>query len=164
MEGSRETYVPLEIDDQCILRRAELTVHNYLKNVQVIRKMSAPYGVRTYFFWQPAIQKSRKQLSVSEMDIVQYPEPWNRNKNHNQIINRCVPAVWDAADRVLEQHGIVPLTSLFDTMTDDLFLDWNHLTPRANKLIASACARAVTKDYLATDLPDTAERVAQINS
>ncbi|MDJ0764897.1 MAG: hypothetical protein QNJ97_18085 [Myxococcota bacterium] len=164
LKGSIESYIPLEVDDPSIVRRAEQTVRNYLKNVQVIRKIADAYGVRTYFFWQPAIQKSRKQLSVCERDITQYPEPWNRNKDHNRKISRCVCAVWDVADQFLEQHGIISLTSLFDAKSDDLFLDWNHLTPRANELIASACVNTVEMHCQLSGVRRSARQVAQKNS
>lgn len=109
--------------DSVLVDRA---IENYLFNVELVQHLGERYAFRALFFWQPVIYTSRKQLSSDEQRMLK------------QLDSRAIQFYTYAARSLAARHHpmVIDLTSAFDETKEMIWIDWAHITPEGNHIIA----------------------------
>jgi nucleotide-binding universal stress UspA family protein len=116
--------------------KAEATLDNYEANLRIVRILGEGYGFRVFCFWQPASIYGHKPLHTFEMRM-----PSNDATKPSFHILSTVYRL--AERRAAKDHAFVFLGDIFDSITERLYLDWMHLAPQGNELVARSLAKAV---------------------
>jgi hypothetical protein len=108
---------------------AEITVTNYLKNLDLVDLLGSRYGFQGFYFWQPSVRFPGKSLSTDEDRLRQQEE-----------------AMWPGSELVFrttheliahtEHRGLVDFSTVLEGHPETLFLETNHLGPEGNALVA----------------------------
>ncbi|HEU4700734.1 MAG TPA: SGNH/GDSL hydrolase family protein [Gemmatimonadales bacterium] len=118
---------------------ADRVVDIYLENYRLLRLLGEAYGFEVHAFWQPVIYEGRKPLLPEEEAMRRYS------------LQQEVPA-WphmfarsfaDVARRAPRDGHFHDLRDAFDDRRDDMYIDWAHLTPEGNKVLAARMLAAV---------------------
>lgn len=127
---------------QQVLDAAELdadvrgTVATYLRNMEAARSLAGSFGFRTLAFWQPVLLASGKPRTDEEQGIVE---------NSGSMV-QAYTAVYAAMRReALDTHGVVDISAALDGTPEQLYIDFSHLGPRGNELVAAAMVSAVVR-------------------
>jgi lysophospholipase L1-like esterase len=118
---------------------AEEVVQVYLNSYRLVNALAQEYGFEYYFFWQPVMFVTRKPLTQDEQRMWEegsgpviadlYVEVYNRielaeaNNDH----------LFYVADMLDNEHG-------------QIFIDYNHITPEGNQIIAQEILRVIGSD------------------
>ena len=114
--------------------RAEATLDNYEANLRIVKILGEAYGFRVFCFWQPASIYGHKQLDPFEM----------RMRNNDAAANDILRIVYQVAEqRAASDHTFIFLGDVFDSIKEPVYIDWAHLAPDGNELVAQAVAKAV---------------------
>jgi lysophospholipase L1-like esterase len=113
-----------------IAANSESVVQMYEAHVRQVNALSKEYGFDAYFFWQPNLfSMSRKTLDY-EADIIAAASPvWVESQR----------LVYEAAHRRLSQReteNIFFLGDIFDEVQEPIYVDWCHIGPVGNEIIA----------------------------
>jgi lysophospholipase L1-like esterase len=116
--------------------KAEATLDNYEANLRIARILGEAFGFRVFCFWQPASVYGHKPLDPFEVTV-----PGNgASKPSFHILS----TVYQHAERrAARDHTFVFLGNIFDSVQQPLYLDWMHLAPQGNELVAHSLAKAV---------------------
>ena len=116
--------------DSALVDRA---VASYLFNVDLIRQLGERYGFRTYFFWQPVIYTSRKELTEEEKGMLAQQD------------SRAVEFYRQAARSLAMRpdSSVIDLTHVFDERREMIWIDWAHITPEGNAIVAQEIAARI---------------------
>lgn len=110
---------------------ADDVVAVYLRNVRTVAALADQYGFRFSFFWQPSREASDKKLTDEEDDIEARLIP-------------VTPLLRAVYDRVREAARHEPhlhfIGNMFDDEVGSIFIDFVHVVPTGNKLIATKMA------------------------
>ena len=101
----------------------------YLTNIEFIQIISAGRGVRTFFFWQPNIFTTKKNLTNFESSIIFEDKtimPDLARKVREKVIS----------DPRFKKLNIIDLTNALDGSKEEVFYDWCHMNGSGNKIIA----------------------------
>lgn len=107
---------------------AKASVNNYFANMEVVEALGRQYGFHYAFFWQPVVYTSHKTLAGDEQQI--------RQSKKLAHLAAWVPVVYDQV-RGQQRPNFYDLTNTFDQNTENVFLDWCHVTMTGNQLIAT---------------------------
>jgi lysophospholipase L1-like esterase len=121
---------PLEL-----LPRAAATLDNYESNLRIARMLGQAYGFTVCAFWQPAIIYGHKQLTPYEKQVLDlsYSEAYP--------FQSLSPVYKEAAYRAGKKAGFTFLGDVFEAVREPIYLDWVHLNPRGNELVAREVAK-----------------------
>jgi lysophospholipase L1-like esterase len=129
-KGRKE--IPRVPDDQ-LPARAAATLDNYLKNVKLVRKLGETYGFKVCAFWQPAIIYGSKPLVPYEREFLDLSfQP--------AFGFQPLAPVYQEAERRSQGGQFHFLGHVLDTETQPLYLDWVHLNPAGNEIVAKTVA------------------------
>lgn len=122
--------------EQELKERAKRTLDNYIADIEVVRALAHAYDFRAYFFWQPMLLYGDKPLTSDEAKIM-------RQYSSSLETKASREAYKEAEDRAAAA-GFVSLVHLFDETKACLFVDWVHLGPDGNRIVAARIASEIT--------------------
>ncbi len=130
--GSRKEF----INDADIASVAERSAGILLENYQLMNALGEGYGFPCFFFFQPQPGVGDKPLHESEIKVLAKvaddpEEKWvlDFSREQRTAFRRRL-----AAGQGPEQ--VVDLSDMFAGVTRPLYLDWAHLSPAGNRLVA----------------------------
>ena len=106
-------------------------VDTYFGAVSVVDALATAYGFEAFFFWQPMLAITNKEVTPFERSV-RTSEDWTA------LIRECTRlAISEAELRGMD--GFVSLASVFDDWAESVFLDdYAHVTEEGNRRIAEA--------------------------
>ena len=125
IEGPRIRHLPPHAD-----RLAREIAQNYLANIRTVEGLSRAYGFRYAFFWQPMSTAGHKTLTAEEKE-------GTRNgfgtslRDFPTALQMTFPLVRTAAAGRFHD-----LADVFDGHTGSVYIDFNHLLPEGNRIVA----------------------------
>ena len=108
---------------------AEITYNNYLKNIRLVDLLAQGFGFRCAFFWQPTLLAGHKPLTAEEI----------RLRKAELSNHPGGDAVFQATYNLFEHYqneNFFDLADIFDKDSDERFLDFSHIGPTGNQIVA----------------------------
>ena len=108
---------------------AEITYNNYLKNIRLVDLLAQGFGFRCAFFWQPTLLAGHKPLTAEEI----------RLRKAELSNHPGGDAVFQATYNLFEHYQnekFFDLANIFDKDPDERFLDFSHIGPTGNQIVA----------------------------
>jgi hypothetical protein len=108
---------------------AEITYNNYLKNIRLVDLLAQGFGFRCAFFWQPTLLAGHKPLTADEI----------RLRKAELSNHPGGDAVFQATYNLFEHYQnekFFDLANIFDKDPDERFLDFSHIGPAGNQIVA----------------------------
>ncbi len=119
-------------------RLAKDVVDTYLSNYRTVEALASQYGFKFRFFLQPIILTSRKPLTAEERRMI--PEMEYTAPGVPDLITKVYKMVGADAPRL---KNLRLLNGVFDAREPQLWVDWCHVTPEGNKIVADAIVDAL---------------------
>lgn len=126
--SATEAMSPAEIE-----RLADDIVRVYLTNYRVVAALSQEFGFSYSFFWQPELPFSAKPRTDEERRLAVHHLPLLRAVR--QRLEAARPTMPNAYD----------LSNVFDSQTDQIFIDPVHVTPDGNAIVARRILDAISQ-------------------
>jgi len=129
LAGVLKLDVHTSVPERQVTAKAERSVDNYLKNMEIVDALARHYGFHYVWFWEPWLQVSQKPLSAAEVvirdgDEMNYPGQ-----------SRVMKATYDLI-RTVNRPNLVYLGDIFKDHPETLFVDSSHLGVEGNRLVA----------------------------
>jgi lysophospholipase L1-like esterase len=119
---------------------AERTAQVYLANIAMARSLSRAHGVEHFAFWQPNLLATEKPLTPEERLIRSAGKPGRR------MSPAFAADVYERVRRAADStERLYSLAGLFANETRLLYLDWQHLLPEGNELVARRIVRELER-------------------
>ncbi|HSY13537.1 MAG TPA: hypothetical protein VK976_15200 [Verrucomicrobiae bacterium] len=106
------------------------THNNYETNLKIARALGGVFGFKVRAFWQPAVIYKHKALAPYERLLLRL------GSGLRYPFLALVPVYKDAETRAAENGDFVFLADAFDSVREPVYLDWGHLNPIGNEIIA----------------------------
>lgn len=136
-----ETVLPQAADNAA--RVAEL----YEQHMVQVRALGEAYGFQSFFFWQPNLfSGTKKTISPFATAIIEEASPaWVETQRLVYL---------QARDRFRgrEDEGVFFLGDILNHTPDPVYIDWCHLGPRGNEMIALAMYQRLAGPLAVDDL------------
>ena len=123
------------VSDVQLPERAQQTLNNYLQNLEIIRALGELYRFKVCAFWQPTLTYGHKPLVPYERQFLE------QSTTEVFPFAALEPVYRKAAQRSQQGRQFIFLGDIFNDQSQPLYLDWVHLNPEGNKLVAQAVAR-----------------------
>lgn len=161
VSGHDDKPAVLDIPKETFKERTEQVLTSYVGKAQFIKHLADAYNFRYFHFWQPVLATSGKQLSEDEQRIrviynPQYPEG---PKKYREVLAEANAVVFQKIQAQKAVGGIehfYDLTHSLDTLKRSVFLDFCHVTPAANEIVARAIANTIVSNLAAKPLSSRA--------
>ncbi len=127
-------------------QKARETIENYENNVGIVRRLADGYGFRVFFFWQPELLYGQKPPVPFEAALEENPAiiAAPLASSSGAAILRAQRAVYDEARiRALASGKFEFMGAIFDSVREPIYVDWAHLGPRGNEIVAGAIAARI---------------------
>jgi lysophospholipase L1-like esterase len=113
---------------------ARITAEQYLRNMQMLQSIAEMYGFDLYMFLQPHLFSGKRLTETEEKLALGNQITWPGMKygllaGYATISNRM---------KVWKHPRFFDMKSEFDSVESDLFLDYCHISPKGNRLIAKS--------------------------
>ena len=125
---------------------ADQVVATYLQNYRIVGALAREYGFAYSFFWQPVIWYGDKPLTRDE----HVAQRWYALHGLPEIYRAVYDRMRDAAAR---ETNLYDIADVFKGQSESLYLDWNHLTPEGNAMIAARMVAALDQRAHGTFVP-----------
>ena len=116
----------------------EYITTTYVQNYQIVDALAAQYGFAYAFFWQPVIGYGEKVLTPDENTMLHNAKAI-RVKLNEETYDRMhfIHSVYDTIAPVLAPlEHVYNLSHLFDDQKKSVYIDFVHVTPVANQIVA----------------------------
>jgi hypothetical protein len=113
--------------------RATATLDNYAENLKIARKLAEAYGFKVCAFWQPTLIYGHKPLVAYEQQFLDLAA-----KPAYSFLP--LAPVYREAEQRAQVGQFVFLGNIFDSLPQPIYLDWVHLNPAGNEIVANAVA------------------------
>lgn len=123
---------PGPVDSAPALGRAVAEL--YLRNVRAAQALAKSYGFEAAFFWQPHTMTGAKRLTPEEVRMVESEGLLRTHPEFRLLIDAANRRVQEAARVSASLHDI---RDLFDDVDSLVYVDWHHLTPEGNDMVAA---------------------------
>ena len=115
-----------------IKKNSRSTIKFYEEHIRQVKALGKEYGFKTFFFWQPNLfsSKGEKVLPYEEVILQEYSATLKASQQQvykiakSNFLNR-------------ESENIFFLGDVFSKNNKPIFIDWSHLGPDGNKIIAT---------------------------
>jgi len=115
----------------------------YEAHIKQVKALARDYGFEAFFFWQPNLfSLSRKTVTSSESEIIETASP---------VLIASQQQVYRAAKERFsgrEEENIFFLGDIFNNVDRPVYIDWHHVGPSGNEIIAQAIRRQVGRSPL----------------
>ena len=115
---------------------ADMVVAGWLENYRIVQALATAYRFSAVFFWQPTVLTGRRPLLGAEVE----PRGFGSDPNLKSLFQRVQERV---NLRTRDTPGLYDLTGSLDGYRGHAYLDWHHLTPEANEVVAKTMFRTV---------------------
>ena len=115
-----------------------LVIDMYEAHIKQIRALSKEYGFRALFFWQPNLFSLNRTMNDFERTIL---------GNASPVLVKSQKAVYEAAKARLsgrEDENIFFIGDIFDDEEEPIYIDWMHIGPNGNAIIAQRMFESLT--------------------
>jgi hypothetical protein len=115
-------------------------VDMYEALVRQVNGLASEYGFEAYFFWQPNL------FSLTREHLTPYEK--NSIERESTTLVASQQAVYREAARRFsnrESDNIFFLGNIFDKREEPIYIDWHHVGPHGNEIIADAMVRSMMK-------------------
>jgi lysophospholipase L1-like esterase len=127
------TYKSMGIDTATL---SDSVVETYLSNYEIVDALAKKYGFKFFFFWQPVILIGDKPLTSEEQDMRRQMEP-TFIELHESVYRR--------ARRMANKYdNFYYIAEIFDSVDSGIWIDYAHVTPIGNRLIAEKMFGVIT--------------------
>ena len=102
----------------------------YEAHIKQIKALSNEYGFKALFFWQPNLYSLNRNMNDFERSIINLSSP---------VLIKSQKAVYEAAKARLtgrQNEAIYFLGDIFDELDEPIYIDWMHIGPNGNKIVA----------------------------
>ena len=117
---------------------SQAVVQMYEAHIEQVKALALAYQFKAYFFWQPhLLSLTRKNPNAFEVRVMEEASP---GLTHSQ------QQVYHAAKKSLsgrQDEEIYFLGDIFNDTEEAIYLDWIHLGPRGNELVAKEIMRLI---------------------
>jgi len=113
---------------------AEDIIEIYLSNYQIVRAWAEEFGFEYHFFWQPVMFVSEKPFTPEE-------EPMWEEGSGPILADLYVQVYQQIREEATSREHLYYIADVLDDQTDQIFIDYNHLTPVGNQLVAEEMLR-----------------------
>jgi hypothetical protein len=128
-EASREKQMDLD---------AHMAAANFLGNVRLLQSLSEQFSFRYLVFWSPVSFQGNKPLDPDERKATNSFE--FLNPGIAQLSRKGTDLVFAAPNK-----HVVNLTDVFDHTPDQVYVDYGHLNPIGNGMIAERILETIRK-------------------
>ncbi|MBZ0301955.1 MAG: SGNH/GDSL hydrolase family protein [Anaerolineae bacterium] len=112
-------------------RLAAEIARTYLNNYHIVELLASDYGFEFDFFWQPVIFVTQKPLADEEKPM------WEEGRG--PLLADLYAKTYDLILKAVSSHNhLYYIADVFDKQPEPVFIDYNHLTPVGNRLVAEA--------------------------
>ncbi len=118
-------------------RLAEAIVADYLRNVEVVKRLAQAYGFKPLFIWQPS-PCAAKGLTPEEKAMIAAWEEKKMIKMYQMVYDKMKPVQLD---------HFYNIADMFDNKQESVFISWAHLTEKGNDLVAEKLVSILQQDY-----------------
>ncbi len=117
----------------------EYITKTYIQNYQIVGALAEQYGFDYAFFWQPVIGYGEKVLSPEESTMLQEANAIRINLDEEaysrmQFIHSMYDSIAPSLERLEHAYN---LSHLFDDKMQSTYIDFVHVTPEANQMVAA---------------------------
>jgi hypothetical protein len=127
------TYKTMAIDTATL---SDSVVETYLSNYGIVDALARKYGFKFFFFWQPVISIGDKPLTSEEQDMRRQMEP---------ALIELHETVYRRVQRVANEYeNLYYIAEMFDSLDSGIWIDYSHVTPVGNRLIADKMFHVIT--------------------
>lgn len=123
-------------DNQTLERLADDIVADYLRNIELVRRLAQAYGFHYLFIWQPALC-TNQALTAEEKQLA----AWTNKK-----MVRLYQLVYERMASVQMPH-FYNIATMFDHKKKTLYFSWAHITEEGNNLVAERLARIFQQEF-----------------
>ncbi|HXO04728.1 MAG TPA: SGNH/GDSL hydrolase family protein [Candidatus Sulfotelmatobacter sp.] len=127
--GSSTGHDRAHLSPEELTSMAETTYNNYLKNVRLANLFAKDYGFHCVFFWQPTLLDRHKPLTADETRLRQ--SELNEHPGGDAVIQ----ATYNLFENY-RNDNFFDLANTFDKDSEARFIDFSHLGPAGNQIIA----------------------------
>ncbi len=111
----------------------------YFGNYELVESLSRYYGFRWMFFWQPVVFSGAKKLTPVEEQFTSWGDPPLRD---------LFQATYQKVNRVSGRYPkFRDLRGVFDTTTDQVYIDYGHVSPQGNRMVAQRMMAEIDEHY-----------------
>ena len=110
------------------------TLNNYEANLRTARALGREFGFRVCAFWQPAVIYGEKPQAPYEQLLLKL------SSGQRYPFLALAPVYKEAEKRATGKSTFVFLADVFDAVGEPVYLDWVHLNPAGNEIVARAMA------------------------
>ena len=117
----------------------EYIATTYVQNYQIVDALAEQFDFDYAFFWQPVIGYGEKVLTPDE-DTMQHDANAIRVKLADETYDRMqfIHSVYDSIAPILDpMEHVYNLSHLFDDQKKSMYIDFVHVTPEANQMVAA---------------------------
>lgn len=125
-------------EEKAISRLADAIAEDYLKNIEVVKRLAQAYGFKYLCLWQPSLC-TNKALTPEEKNL----DAWDNKK-----MVRMYELVYDRMSGVRLDH-FHNISTMFDQKKQTLFLSWAHVTEKGNEQVAQRIFQIFQQEFLA---------------
>ena len=130
---------PLLVFDKDADALSDYIATTYVQNYQIVGALAEQYGFDYAFFWQPVIGYGEKVLTPEE-DVMLQDADEIRIKLDEETYGRMqfIHSLYDTIAPVLDPlEYVYNLSHVFDDKTKSMYIDFVHVTPEANQMVAA---------------------------
>jgi hypothetical protein len=122
-------------------------VDMYEAHIKQVKALAAEYGFEAYFFWQPNL------FSLTRTHLTPY-ENTTIEQSSSTLVASQKAVYWQAAERFSNRANehIFFLGNIFDNREEPIYIDWHHVGPHGNEIIAAEMVRSIKDTNLAPAL------------
>jgi lysophospholipase L1-like esterase len=119
---------------------AKKVVDYYEANIRQVKALAKEYNFKVYFFWQPNLFNPLRQPVSYENDFFQSASP--------VFIETQRQVYFEAKKRFghRQSEGIFFIGDVFNDISEPVYLDWSHISPDGNEIIANAIFNSIKHD------------------
>jgi lysophospholipase L1-like esterase len=145
MEKTDVSKEKLEVDENIINKRGTEVAQSYVKKARLIDRLGKEYKVKTVFVLQPTL--FQKNILTSD------------EKNLAEAVKKTAPTLKTSVETFYAgvrkgfkqdnpESPFVDLSDVFDRDSEALYVDYAHVSPKANQVIAQKLFGAIQKAAL----------------
>jgi lysophospholipase L1-like esterase len=129
LRASRHSGANPNLPPQEAKTAAQLSIDNYRRNLQIVDSLAQTYGFRSFYFWYPVSAAGHKPLTREEQMFV------SREAARAPQVYELTRATYALCEK-LQRPNFLYLGDILDADPQQLYLDFSHLSPQGNRLVA----------------------------
>jgi lysophospholipase L1-like esterase len=142
--------------DKLLRKRAARTLMNWDNNRRIVAALSREFSFKCLFVWQPVMFFGSKPLSGAENAMAKHPELLDVGTFDPVVgINnkRIAEVTYEAAERrYRNSDSVLFLGDAFGGVGETVYIDWVHLAPRGNQIVAARIADCLERLHMLSPL------------